>query len=299
MYKNAYYSTQDAEVCDQNLLTADEEITLSKQILAGEEAKRSLSRNRNISEEEKSALQALIDAGESAYDQMVLANMPRAAKIAAETVRKNPYGVNDFEDYKQTAMKVICKCARTFDWKHGCRFGTYVHRSLQNEMMRENAKTEFIMRIPEENLARLSALKRLCENKSIEEAAQELSMTTEEALKLLLAGSPVRSLEEPVNEDSSDTELGETVCDESFMTKEEIENRIDFLIQIELLYIALSKLPVAERELLKGRMGFEGDPLPMKAFVGKTAKSISGVQKKQVAAVKHLREIYFSLPLAG
>lgn len=301
MDKNAYFSTQteDAVFCGRDRLSADEEINLSKQILAGEDAKRTLSHNRNIPEEERSALQALIDEGESAYETLVLANQPRAAKIAAETVRKNPFGLNDFEDYMQTAMKVICKCARTFDWKAGCRFGTYVHRSLQNEMMRENAKTEFNMRIPEENLARLSSLKRLCENKSIEEAAQELSMTTEEAVKLLLAGSPAKSLYQPVNEDSSDMDLGETLCDETVLTTEEIDNLIDLQNQIKILYMALSELSDIERDLLLGRMGFNSDPLPMKAFVGKTAKSISGVQKKQIAAVKHLREIYFSLPMAG
>ena len=46
-------------------------------------------------------------------------------------------------------------------------------------------------------------------------------------------------------------------------------------------------------------MGFYGNPQPLKAFVGTAAKSISDVQKKQIAVVKHLRELYDSLPLAG
>ena len=44
-------------------------------------------------------------------------------------------------------------------------------------------------------------------------------------------------------------------------------------------------------------MGFFGATQPMRAFVGTAAKSVSGVQKKQIAAEKHLRELYYSLPL--
>ena len=62
------------------------------------------------------------------------------------------------------------------------------------------------------------------------------------------------------------------------------------------LYEALSD---DERTLLKGRMGFFGEQQTLKSFVGTAAKSVSGVQKKQIAAENHLRELYFSLPLAG
>ena len=68
-------------------LSADEEKELSKQILAGEAAKESLSNNADLSDTEKSALTDIIEAGARAYDRLVLANLPRAAKIAAETLR--------------------------------------------------------------------------------------------------------------------------------------------------------------------------------------------------------------------
>lgn len=300
MYKHAFLSvqTRETDFSDRDRLSADEETELSKQILAGEAANQALSDNGRLSEEEKAALETLRDAGEQAYQRLVLANLPRAAKIAADTYRKNPLGLNTFDDYQQTALKVICKCARTYDWKLGCRFGTYVHRCLQHEMMRENAGTGYALRIPEETLPQLSALKRLSEIKGLDEAARELSMNTEDAGKLLLAGRPGKSLQDPVNADDSETELGETIADASAMTADEIESRIDHQKQLEMLNTALSQLPAAERDLLKKRMGFGGDPLPMRAFVGTVAKSISGVQKKQIAAEKHLREIYFSLPMA-
>lgn len=65
------------------------------------------------------------------------------------------------------------------------------------------------------------------------------------------------------------------------------------------LSMALEALPDDERNILKGRMGYFGEPQPLSSFVGTTAKSISGVQKKQIAALKHLRELYYGLPLAG
>ena len=280
-------------------LSADEEKELSKQILAGEAAKESLSNNADLSDTEKSALTDIIEAGDRAYDRLVLANLPRAAKIAAETLRKNPCGLNDFYDYRQTAMKVICSCARTYDWKLGCRFGTYVHRSLQHEMMRENAKTGYALRIPEENLPQLGSLKRLAESGGINEAAKELNLTAETAGRLLWAGSSNKSLQDPVSAEDPETELGEMIADAAAMTADEIEDRIDRETQMTNLYKAFSGLPENERDLLKGRMGFDGDPLPMKAFVGTAAKSISGVQKKQIAAMNHLLALYFNLPLAN
>lgn len=299
MRKNAFLSTENREknFCS-DFLSADEEKELSKRILAGEAAKAALLNSEILSETEKSSLEDAIETGKQAYDRLVLANVPRAMKIAAETMQKNPRGLNDFEDYRQTALKVICTCARTYDWKTGCRFGTYVHRSLQHEMMRENAKTGYAVRIPEENLPQLGSLRRLAESKGIEAAADELALSADSACRLLLAGSLCRSLQDPTNADDPETELGELIADTSAMTAEEIDSNIDREWQMLRLHRALAQLPVSERDLLKGRMGFGGDPLPMKAFVGRTAKSISGVQKKQEAAVKHLREIYFSLPMA-
>ena len=279
-------------------LTADEEKELSKRILSGEAAKAALSGIGRLSGDERSALERSAEEGERAYETLVLANLPRASKIAWETFRMNPDGLNELEDYRQTAMKVICVCARTFDWKLGCRFSTYVHRSLMHEMMRENARMGYAMRIPEENLARLGELRRESEKFGVDTAARNLEMTGESAARLLLACSYAKSLQDPVNTDDPDIELGDTIADARAVTAEEIEARIDQEELLKKLRIAFSALPDDERSLLEGRMGLRGEPLPMRAFVGIAAGSISGVQKKQIAAEKHLREIFFSLPMA-
>ena len=193
---------------------------------------------------------------------------------------------------------MICSCAWTYDWKIGCRFGTYVHRCLQHEMMRENARMGYALRIPEENLSQLSALRRESEDFGVDTAARNLGMTADSAARLLLAGSLSRSLQDPVNTDDPDLELGDTIADAQALTAEEIEERIDREEMLKKLRIAFSALPENERSLLLGRMGFGGEQVPMRAFVGTVAGSICGVQKKQIAAEKHLRELYFSLPMA-
>ncbi len=279
-------------------LSAEEEKELSKRILAGEAAKIVLSESEDLSEDNRAALERSAEDGKIACDELVLANLPRASKIANETYRKNPHGLNDIEDYRQTAIKVICLCARTFDWKLGCRFGTYVHRCLTHEMLRENAKTGYVLRIPEENLPLLGALRRESEDFGIDTAARNLGMTDDNAARLLLAGNLSKSLQDPVNTDDPDLELGDIIADAHAVTADEIEERIDREERLKKLGIAFSVLPENERSLLLGRMGFGGEQVPMRAFVGKVAGSISGVQKKQIAAEKHLRELYFSLPMA-
>ena len=281
------------------MLSFEEEQDLSKKILAGEDAKKELADCGEMSEAKKTSLLQIIDEGERAYDRLVLANQPRASKIAAEAYRKNPHGLNDFDDYLQTAMKVICRCARTYDWKKGFRFGTYVFRSLNNEMIRENARNGYALRVSEEDLQVMKDFLQQVEKCGIQGAADALGMGHNEAVGLLLAVKMKKSLNEPADSDDSDTELGELIADEDVMTSADVEEKIDLEIMSEKMQAAFSALPDNESFLLKGRIiGSDGETQPLRTFVGKVAQSTSGVQKKQIAAIKHLRELYISLPRA-
>lgn len=285
--------TDSTAAFDREELSFEKEIELSKRILAGNMAKRELLENDALQENERSSLNEVVRDGYMAYEQLVLANIPRAMKIAMETWKKNPFGLNDIDDYRQTAMKVICVCAWTYDWQNGSRFGTYVHNSLKNEMIRENARTGYAVRISENDLCRLNVMKRRKKDKEFSDVDKNIRISIE---KLIASCSFSKSLEEPVSDEDSDIEFGETIADQSAITAEMIEEEIIEHVKISKLKEALAALPEDERTLLKGRMGFEGEPQPLKAYVGVYAKSISGVQKKQIAAEKHLREIYKSLP---
>ena len=269
-------------------LNFDEEIMLSKKIQAGNEAKEILQQGNLLSEEERINLNFLVEEGEIAFGQLVEANVPRAMKFAYETWQKNKFGVNDLEDYQQTALKVICTCARTFDWNKGFRFGTLAHNCLKHEMLRENAKTCYALRIPEESLMQLSTVKQNPE-----------TSVCKDSDKLIAACSSYISLQAPLGKDGSEEEFGDILPDTRAVTAEQIEDRIENENRLLRLNKALEALSDDERLLLKGRMGFFGEQQTLKSFVGTAAKSVSGVQKKQIAAVNHLRELYFSLPLAG
>lgn len=273
---------------DNHNLNFDEEIFLSKKIQAGNKAKETLERNVCLPEDERLNMETLVKEGELAFEQLVNANVPRAMKFAYETWLKNRFGINDLEDYQQTALKVICTCARTFDWEKGFRFGTFAHNCLKNEMLRENARTCYALRIPEEGLMQLGAVKQNAEADPVRTASD----------KLIAACSPYLSLQSPLGKDGSDAELGDVLPDTEAVTAEQIDEKIETEYRLRRLTTALEALPDDEKMILKGRMGFYGETQPLKSFVGTAAKSVSGVQKKQIAAVKHLRELYDSLPLA-
>ncbi len=275
-------------------LNFEEEIMLSKKIQEGNKAEEILGKCGSLSEKERMRLEMVIKEGDLAFDQLVDANVPRAMKFAYETWRKNRFGVNELEDYQQTAMKVICTCARTFDWKKGYRFGTFAHNCLKHEMLRENARSCYALRVPEEGLVQLNAAKQASGSEDGKEAAAERS----DSDKLVAACSSYLSLQAPIGKDGSDTELGDLFQDTDAETAEQIEDRIDFENSVKQLYKALDSLSEDEKYILKGRFGFFGEDIRLKSFVGTAAKSISGAQKKQDAAVRHLREIYESLPLA-
>lgn len=282
----------------QEYLSAEEEAELSRRILAGEAAKKVLAECGDLSDSKLRELRKTAEDGAQAYEQLVLANEPRAVKFAMQTWKKNGNGLDSFEDYKQTAMKVICQCARTYDWRLGSRFGTYVHQSLNHEMLRENGKMGYELRVPEEILPQISALKSLIAEKGRAEAEETLGLSGKDADRLLLAVSIGLSLQAPVGEEEDGTDLGDLIPDRDIQSAEEICERIDLEQQIRRLMEALMTLPEEERMLLRRRMGFDGEPLPMRAFVGITAASVSGVQKKQIAAERHLRKIYENLPMA-
>ena len=117
--------------------------------------------------------------------------------------------------------------------------------------------------------------------------------------KLRSSGGVGRRLEEPFSREEGDTEFGEMIADPAALTAEMIEDDITARSRTAKLMDALAALPEDEQDLLRGRMGFDGEPRPLKAYVGVYARSISGVQKKQLAAEKHLREIYEGLPEGG
>ena len=279
-------------------LSAAEEAELSRRILAGGEAEKQLSGVTSLAESEQETLRQTAEAGRLAYEKLVLANEPRAVKIALETMRKNSRSLDDFEDYKQTALQVICRCAKSFDWRLGVRFGTYVTRSLQHEMMRENAKMGYAFRIPEEQLPVAARLKRLSDEMGRGAAARSMGLDGRQA-DLLLEAANGCSLQAPVITDDPDTELGDLIPDAHAVSAEEICDRIDLQARIDRLMAAFAQLPEGERELLKGRMGFCGEKRPMRDYVGIAAPTLSGVQKKQEAAGRHLRKLFSELPAAG
>lgn len=294
--KKYTYTMKETEItaaADKEGLSFEEEISLSKQILAGERAKKQLENAASLQSGERASLENTVLSGDLACERLILANKPRAMKIAAEAYRKNPSGLNELEDYYQTAMKVICVCARTYDWQKGCRFGTYVHNSLKNEMMRENARSGYVMHIPEDKLCRLNALKRRKDTGKLSGMGEKDRL---DADKLFAACTPGKSLDEPIPGDDSDTEFGETIADKTAVTAEMVDDELELEENVLRLRKALEVLPENERALLRARNGFDGPRQTLKSLTGTFAQSTSGVQKKEDAAKKHLRQIFESLP---
>ena len=280
-------------------LSFEEEKELSRRIHLGAAARKALLSGADLSDADRAEKQRLAEDGDAAYEQLVAANIPLAMKAALKTWRLNPSGLNELDDYKQTAVKVICEAARTYDGRRGCRFSTWAYQQLMQEMVRENALTVYALRIPEENLYRIGRLMRGAENAPLREAAAAEGMTESAAQKLLVSACVYKSLQDPYSPEDPDTSLGEMIPDVSALNAEEIGARIDRERASAELLAALSRLPEDEQSLLRGRMGFGGSIVPLRAYVGVFAESISGVQKKQIRAENHLRELMGVLPLAG
>ena len=295
-------NAETREAVDQELLTVEQEAELSKLILNGEEAKTRLETGcPPFTAGERPELELAVFDGKWAFERLVLANLRLAWKLANEAARKNPGSINEGKDYEQAAYIALCECARTFDWRYGVHFSTYAWPRIRQMMIRENAYNAFAMRLSEDLLYKVTRMHTFLEGHTVEEAAEELGMTVEQIFKLKAATTSGASLEEPVDPDGMECELGEMLADETALTGRDIEERIQLEGDIEWLYACLEELPELEHDLICKRFGLCGEtPHKYSQLTGFSAKTVGGVQKQIMAILRRMRESeYDILPLAG
>jgi RNA polymerase primary sigma factor len=279
----------------QQLLTADEEVQLAKEIEAGKEAADSLELNGQLSESERERLELLVEQGEAARAFLVRSNTRLVISIA-----KRYYGQGlDFLDLIQEGNIGLLTAVDKYDYRRGNRFSTYATWWIRQGITRALANTGRMIRIPAHqtgNVRRLYREMRDLEQRNgvkpeVEELAQRTGLPLGQVRWLLQVTRPLLALEQPAGEDQ-DTELADFIEDREVAPPAEM---VEQKLFSEHLGEILEELTPREASILRLRYGLQGaDPHTLKE-VGElfnlSRERIRQVEKGALRKLRHSRHL--------
>ncbi len=239
------------------LLTAEQEVTLARQLEQGLNAQKELAENASLTEDEKDHLHRLVDLGEASRTHLIRANTRLVVSIAKRYLGQ---GV-PFLDLIQEGNLGLIKAVEKFDYRRGHRFSTYATWWIRQAITRALADQGRVIRLPVHLSDRIRKVYQVAQRleqdwgrqPTPEEIAKELSLPAQKVQWMLKVSQRPLSLEKPVGEEE-DSELGSFIPDEEAPTPS--ESAYQNLLQ-EKLDDVLTTLTPREARILRLRFGLQ------------------------------------------
>jgi RNA polymerase primary sigma factor len=249
------------EVRRYPLLTAQEEVELSKRIEDGDPV---------------------------AKERMINSNL----RLVVSLARK--YQGNDLPllDLIQEGILGLIRAVEKFDWRRGYKFSTYATFWIRQAIQRGIANKARTIRIPvhigqrERKVARVERElhNQLGRVPTDEEVAKVAEISVEDIEELRDAARAVTSLDRPIGEEG-DAAFGDILPS----GEPEPEEEVEVSLRTEALHRALDELPDREREVVKLRFGVNGDePTPLRETGRRMGLSPERVRQIEAKALKRL-----------
>ena len=243
------------------LLTADQEVELSKRIEQGDLA---------------------------AKERMINSNLRLVVSIA----KKYQGQELSLLDLIQEGIFGLIRAAEKFDWRKGYKFSTYATFWIRQAIQRGLANKARTIRIPvhigqrERKIVRaereLSA--KLGREPNDDEIAREAELPLDQVAEVRDAARTVTSLDRPVGEEG-DTALGDLLEGGSPSPDQEVE----VSLSEQLLRRTIDELPETERAVIRLRFGLNGDdPQPLRETGRRLGLSAERVRQIESRALKRL-----------
>jgi RNA polymerase sigma factor (sigma-70 family) len=294
-----------AEVGATPLLTAQQEVELSKQIEAGLYAAELLRRADNGEETtyDTHELKVLAREGARAKDHMIRANL----RLVVSQARKRSQSGLPMLDIIQEGNLGLIRAVEKFDYAKGFKFSTYAMAWIKQAIGRGLAEQTRTVRLPVhvvEELAKFRRVERKLETKlnrdpTPQELAEEVGTTAERIVELRRAGRDAVSLDTPVGEDG-DSKIADLVPDM------EAENAAETLERAELygeLRRQIDLLPQREALIISLRYGlYDGHEYTLQQVadrIGLTRERIRQLEKHALADLRNPSRTQGLMALAG
>jgi RNA polymerase primary sigma factor len=243
------------------LLTAEEEVALSKRIEQGDLA---------------------------AKERMINSNLRLVVSIA----KKYQGQERSLLDLIQEGIFGLIRAAEKFDWRKGYKFSTYATFWIRQAIQRGLANKARTIRIPvhigqrERKIVRaereLSA--KLGREPTDDEIAREAELPLDQVEEVRDAARTVTSLDRPVGEEG-DTALGELLEGGAPPPDQEVE----VSLSEQLLRRTIEELPEPERDVIRLRFGLTGEePQPLRETGRRLGLSAERVRQIESRALKRL-----------
>ena len=247
------------DISATTLLTAEEEIELAQQIERGEDAKRELHLQAELSEEARDGLEEVLTRGERARGRLTEANLRLVVSVARKYLNRGL----PMLDLIQEGNIGLARAVEKYDWRKGYRFSTYAYWWIRQGMTRALSEQSRSIRVPTHMVAAIGDVykasrdlqQELGREPRVQEIADRLDLSPERIQEIQASSRQPISLETPLgNEDSSGT-LGDLIADRAVRSPHDLaahsmlQRHMDDAMQV---------LSPRERQVLRMRYGLDG-----------------------------------------
>ncbi len=255
------------DISQHELLTANEEVELAKQILAGDDGAR---------------------------QRMINANLRLVVKIA----RRYMYRGMPLEDLIEEGNLGLMHAVEKFDHAHGCRFSTYatwwIRQAVERAIMNQSRTIRLPVHVGKELNSLLYHASRLRAELNREPTEMEIAKslgTSQDRVRILLAAAmPTDSADEVLLEDEGGFTLYDVTEDESVV---EPEVTLGNSHRDRLIELWLEQLTPKERDVVRLRFGLGEvhEPWTLEAIGQHMGVTRERIRQIQMIALKKLRAV--------
>jgi RNA polymerase primary sigma factor len=273
------------------LLTAEQEVELSKRMENGRTARRRLNKDGQLDIDERQDLKVVIRDGKAAQEHLVKANSRLVVSVAKKYVGR---GV-PFLDLIQEGNIGLIRAVKKFDYRRGYKFSTYATWWIRQAVTRAIADQGRTIRVPVhmyEQINRLARVSRqlvqeLGRDPTTEEIAVELGISSKKVERIIKVSQRPLSLEMPVGEED-DSFLGDFIEDSEAPSPTEQASQQLLREQIDDIF---SSLTPREVRILQLRFGLVDGYAYTLEEVGKkfgvTRERIRQIEAQALGRLRH------------